>query len=109
MPCAAFASTDSSLESRAPTPTSSHPKVSVWHSSTPRSTTGCSLLYSGPTNLQLDSQSVALFTSSIKLSSPTLITHAYALPPEKLVTTSREWAPEEPYAGFGTRPKPSGP
>src|SRR6266581_2280234 len=97
MTCAAFASMDSSPAPPAPTPTSSHPKASVWHSSTPRSTTGCSRRYSPPTNHRLHFHSGAPSTSSIKRWTPTFITHSYALLPEKLVTLLREWAPEEPY------------
>src|SRR5216683_7818971 len=83
MTCAAFASMDSSPAPPAPTPTSSHPKASAWHSSTPRSTTGCSRRYSPPTNHRLHFHSGAPSTSSIKRWTPTFITHSYAVLPEK--------------------------
>src|SRR6266851_2118704 len=83
MTCAAFPSMDSSPAPPAPTPTSSHPKASAWHSSTPRSTTGCSRRYSPPTNHRLHFHSGAPSTSSIKRWTPSFITHSYAVLPEK--------------------------
>src|SRR6266568_352282 len=65
-------------------------------SSIPRSTTASSLLYWRLIDHQPHCPSVALSTLSTKLWTPTLITHSSAKPLEKLVTLSREWAPQEP-------------
>src|SRR6266568_4499877 len=115
MTCAAFASMDSSPAPPAPTPTSSHPKASVWHSSTPRSTTGCSRRYSPPTNHRLHFHSGAPSPSSIKRWTPTFITHSYAVLPKKTchivsgVGSRGALAVTEPRVGRALTPRSSQP